>query len=68
MRLLVVGFFILATASAQAEPMPYLQKATVSFRTLPQVADPHPLNPNVHYVGGYELTAHGTAEFTGLIR
>lgn len=67
MRLSVIASLFLFTAcSAHAEPVPYLQKPTVSFRTLPPVVDPHPLNPNVHYVGGYELTVHGTDQFTGL--
>ncbi len=52
--------------SAHAEPIPYTQSATVSFRALPPVVDPKPLNPKVHYVGGYELTAHGTDLLMGL--
>ncbi len=55
-----------ALAACHAEPVPYSQKATVSFRTLPYVADPHPLDPDVHYVGGYEMTANGTSLFAGL--
>ncbi|WP_443750049.1 esterase-like activity of phytase family protein [Asticcacaulis solisilvae] len=55
-----------AAGFAHAEPIPYTQSATVSFRTLPAVADPKPLNARVHYVGGYELTAHGTDMLVGL--
>lgn len=55
----------LATA-VHAESIPYTQSATASFRTLPAIADPKPLNPKVHYVGGYELTAHGTSLLMGL--
>ncbi len=55
-----------APVAARAEPVPYLQKPRVSFRTLPYVADPHPLNPYIHYVGAYEMTATGTSEFMGL--
>jgi len=51
---------------AHAEPIPYTQPPTVSFRALPAVTDPHPLNAKVHYAGGYELTAHGTGLLMGL--
>ncbi len=55
----------LLAASAHAEPQPYLQKPTVSFRALTG-ADPKPVNPKVCYIGGYELVAHGTSELDGL--
>lgn len=45
--------------------MPYGGE-TVSFRTLPAVSDPHPLNVHVRYAGGYELIAHGTSQLDGL--
>ena len=50
---------------ALAEPVPYGGE-TVSFRALPAVVDPHPLNDKVHYVGGYEIVAHGTSQVMGL--
>ncbi len=56
----------MTATTAHAEPVPYLQKPTVSFRLLPAVTDPHPLNPQVHYVGGYELIADHASMFTGL--
>ncbi len=67
-RLLCLCLLAMAVriTTAHAEPRPYLQKPTVSFRSLPPVTDPHPLNPDVRYIGGYELTAHGTDQFTGL--
>ncbi len=55
----------LLAAAANAEPLPYLQKPTVSFRTLTG-NDPKPVNPKVRYIGGYELVAHGTSELDGL--
>ena len=51
--------------SAHVEPLPYLQKPTVSFRAL-KGSDPRPVNPKVRYVGGYELVAKGTSELVGL--
>ena len=51
--------------SAAAEPVAYGGE-TVSFQPLPAVNDPHPLNSHVHYVGGYELIAHGTSQLDGL--
>ncbi len=56
----------LAASSVHAELHPYTQHPTVSFRTLPPVSDPQPLNSHVHYVGGYELTADGTDMLMGL--
>jgi len=61
--ILMAGIFATAT---HAEPIPYTQSPTVSFRALPAVTDPHPLNPKVHYAGGYELAAHGTSLLMGL--
>jgi len=62
--LLPVALLCLA-APVHAEPHPYLQKATVSFRRLPE-ARYIPVNPDVHYVAGYELEARGTDLLTGL--
>lgn len=64
MRFILFSLALLAT-SAHAEPVPYLQKPTVSFRALPG-SDPKPVNPKVRYVGGYELNARGTSELVGL--
>ncbi|CAL4867227.1 hypothetical protein MMA231_01479 [Asticcacaulis sp. MM231] len=61
----VIVLALLAT-SAHAAPQPYLQKPTVSFRALPAVTDPKPLNAKVRYVGCYELNAKGTSELDGL--
>ena len=60
-----LGFGALAV-TACAEPVPYTQSATVSFRALQYVDQPKPLNANVHYAGGFELTAHGTDLLMGL--
>ncbi len=66
MRLSLTLLAMVACCSAaHAEPVPYGGE-TVSFRALPPVSDPHPLNPHVHYVGGYELEAHGTSQVDGL--
>ena len=62
----LLGLGIVMGASAQAEPRPYTQQPTVSFRALAPATDPHPLNPHVRYVGGYELTGNGTSRLTGL--
>ncbi|MFT4076418.1 MAG: esterase-like activity of phytase family protein [Asticcacaulis sp.] len=64
MRVILVCLALLAT-SVRAEPQPYLQKPTVSFRVL-EGSDPKPVNPKVRYVGGYELQAKGTSELVGL--
>lgn len=64
MRIILITLALLA-ASAHAEPQPYLQKPTVSFRPL-KGSDPKPVNPKVRYVGGYELEARGTSELVGL--
>lgn len=64
MRFILVSLVLLAT-SVHAEPQPYLQKPTISFRALPG-SDTKPVNPKVRYVGGYELAAHGTSELVGL--
>lgn len=64
MRIILISLALLA-ASAHAEPQPYLQKPTVSFRPL-KGSDPKPVNPKVRYVGGYELEARGTSELVGL--
>ena len=66
MRLLVLLCFFLLATSALAAPRPYLQRPTLSFANLPPLTDPHALNPKVRYIGGYELTAHGTDQVTGL--
>lgn len=60
----LLALTLLATSVA-AEPVPYGGE-TVGFRPLPAVADPHPLNPHVRYIGGYELVAHGTSQLNGL--
>ncbi len=65
-RRLAAGVLLMLASGCQAEPVAYDQTTVVHFRTLPFVADPHPLNPYVHYVGGYEMTAEGTSLFTGL--
>lgn len=62
--LFVIGLIGLATA-ATAEPVPYGSES-VSFRSLPPIVDPGALNPHVRYVGGYEITAHGTSQVNGL--
>ncbi|WP_303827871.1 esterase-like activity of phytase family protein [Asticcacaulis taihuensis] len=64
MRFIFAILALLAT-SAHAEPQPYLQRPTVSFRAL-KGSDPKPVNPKVRYVGGYELVAKGTSELVGL--
>ena len=56
---------LLIALPAIAEPVPYGGE-TVSFRPLPAVTDPHPLNLHVRYAGGYELVAHGTSQLDGL--
>jgi hypothetical protein len=61
-----VAILLSLAAACHAAPAPYGEKAVVHFRTLPYVADPHPLDPYVHYVGGYEMTATGTSLFVGL--
>ena len=66
MRAWSIGVLALLTSACHAEPVPYGEKAVVHFRTFPYVADPHPLDPYVHYVGGYEMTAVGTNLFVGL--
>ena len=63
--LVIAVAFVFGPAFAMAEPIPYGSE-TVSFRVLPSVKDPHPLNAHVRYVGGYELTAHGTSQLDGL--
>lgn len=65
MRILAVLALFLAPVAAHAEPIPYNQAPTVSFRPLTG-SDPHPVNPHVRFVAGYELEAHGTAFLTGL--
>ena len=55
----------LIATSVHAEPQPYLQKPTVSFRAL-KGSDPKPANPKVRYIAGYELVAKGTSELVGL--
>ena len=62
-RLLLLALLI--AAPARAELHPYLQKATVRFQPLPP-AQARPINPDVRYVGGYELQARGTDFLTGL--
>jgi hypothetical protein len=57
---------LLVASTAHAEPIPYNQTPTVSFRALPTVSDPKPVNPKVRYVAGYELEAHGTSFLIGL--
>lgn len=65
-RIIVAVLSSLAWAGASgAEPIPYGAE-TLSFRALPAVTDPHPLDAHVHYVGGYELEAHGTSQVDGL--
>jgi len=64
MRFILASLILLAS-SAHTEPRPYMQKPTVNFRALPG-KDTNAVNPKVHYVGGYELVAHGTAELMGL--
>lgn len=64
MRFVLVSLALLA-ASAHAEPVPYLQKPTVSFEAL-KGSDLKPVNAKVRYIGGYELVAHGTSELVGL--
>jgi hypothetical protein len=61
----VLFLITLLATSALAEPQPYLQKPTVSFRAL-KGSDPKPVNSKVRYIGGYELEAHGTSELVGL--
>ena len=61
----IFAILALFATSVHAEPLPYLQKPTVSFRAL-KGADPKPVNPKVRYVAGYELEAHGTSELVGL--
>ena len=63
--LLAFGLTLGMTA-CRAEPVPYGEKAVVHFKTLPYATDPHPLDPYVHYVGGYEMTTTGTSLFVGL--
>lgn len=58
--------FIGLAVSANAEPIPYTQSATVSFGALPAITDPKALNAHVRYAGGYELIAHGTSLLMGL--
>lgn len=62
----VVAICLALAVPAHADVHPYLQPATLSFRRLPDVAGPPMLNPNVRYVAGYELEAHGTDWLTGL--
>ena len=62
--LLITGLMFLA-GTAAAEPVAY-GRETVSFRTLPPIVDKGALNPHVRYVGGYEITAHGTSQVEGL--
>ncbi len=67
MRLiLALGLVIGLASQAHAELRPYDQKPTVSFKVLPAIADPNQMNKAVHYLGGYEMTAHGTEQFLGL--
>ena len=66
MRSIFLFSLVLLATSVHAAPQPYLQKPTVSFRALPTVIDPKPLNAKVRYVGGYELNARGTTQLDGL--
>ncbi len=66
MRRLLLALLLLAAPAAHAELHPYLAKPYVSFRPLAPAVDIHPLNPHVHYVGGYELEGHLTYLLTGL--
>lgn len=62
---MLVLALVFAASAATAEPVPYGGE-TVSFRTLPAIVDKGALNPHVRYVGGYEITAHGTSQVDGL--
>ena len=66
MRRLIVLFALLFAVPARAELHPYLQKATVAFRPLPPAAQTSPVNPDVRYIGGFELEARDTDFLTGL--
>lgn len=65
MRFVCLAAFALLASAATAEPVPYGGE-TVSFRALPAIVDKGALNPQVRYVGGYEVTAHGTSQVDGL--
>jgi hypothetical protein len=65
MRIFAVLALLLAPVAVSAEPIPYNQTPTVSFRPLGG-SDPHPVDPHVRYVAGYELEAHGTSFLIGL--
>ena len=58
-------FLALLASSAQAELRPFGSE-TVSFKPLPVVTDPHPLDPRIRYAGGYSIEAHGTSQVDGL--
>ena len=66
MRRLIVLFALLFAVPARAELHPYLQKATVTFRPLPPAAQTSPIDPDVRYVGGFELEARDTDFLSGL--
>ncbi len=57
---------VLAASVASAEPVPYNQTPTVSFRALKAASDLKPVNPKVRYVAGYDMVASGTSFLTGL--
>ncbi|HVZ29382.1 MAG TPA: esterase-like activity of phytase family protein [Asticcacaulis sp.] len=65
MRIFAVLALLLIPAVARAEPIPYNQPLTVSFRPLTG-SDPKPVNSHVRYVAGYEMVAHGTSFLVGL--
>ncbi len=64
--ILAIALALGLVTPAHAELRPYNQKPTVSFKTLPAIAGPNQMNKSVHYLGGYEMTAHGTEQFLGL--
>lgn len=67
MRLMLVVALLLGfVPQAHADPRPYGQKPTISFKALPAIVDPNRMNKAVRYLGGYEITPHGTEQFLGL--
>lgn len=65
MKYFLTAAIVLLAGTTSAEPVPYGHE-TVSFRTLPPIVDKGALDPHVRYIGGYEITAHGTSQVDGL--